>query len=83
MNHFDFVPFQEILSATNEDQLIGKFDVSISMIHCCRLFVALLFDFCSFIIDVIGHVVEKNDMKETEKNGKISKLMDAVLEDLE
>ncbi|KAK2391029.1 replication protein A 70 kDa DNA-binding subunit [Trifolium repens] len=55
MNHFDFVPFQEILSATNEDQLI----------------------------DIIGHVVEKNDMKETEKNGKISKLMDAVLEDLE
>jgi hypothetical protein len=37
----------------------------------------------SFIIDIIGHVVEKNDMKETEKNGKISKLMDAALEDLE
>jgi hypothetical protein len=45
MNHFDFVPFQEILSATNEDQLIGKFDVSFSMIHCCLLFVALLFDY--------------------------------------
>ncbi|KAK2428601.1 replication protein A 70 kDa DNA-binding subunit [Trifolium repens] len=43
-NHFDFMPFDEILSKTNEDQLL----------------------------DVIGHVVEKNDIKETEKNGKIS-----------
>ncbi|KAK2352284.1 hypothetical protein QL285_096593 [Trifolium repens] len=43
-NHFDFMPFEEILSKTNGDQLL----------------------------DVIGHVVEKNDMKETEKNGKIS-----------
>ncbi|KAK2410175.1 replication protein A 70 kDa DNA-binding subunit [Trifolium repens] len=54
-NHFDFMSFQEILSKTNEDQLL----------------------------DVIGHVVEKNDMKETEKNGKISKIIDATLEDLE
>jgi hypothetical protein len=35
------------------------------------------------IVDVIGHVVEKNDIKETEKNGKISKIIDATLEDLE
>jgi hypothetical protein len=35
------------------------------------------------IVDVIGHVVEKNNMKETEKNGKISKIIDATLEDLE
>ncbi|KAK2378193.1 replication protein A 70 kDa DNA-binding subunit [Trifolium repens] len=52
------------------------------------------FDFMSFqeilskttedqLLDVIGHVVEKNDMKETEKNGKISKIIDATLEDLE
>ncbi|GAU42995.1 hypothetical protein TSUD_188690 [Trifolium subterraneum] len=34
-------------------------------------------------LDVIGHVVKKNVMKETEKNGKISKVMDATLEDLE
>ncbi|KAK2428600.1 replication protein A 70 kDa DNA-binding subunit [Trifolium repens] len=54
-NHFDFMPFDEILSKTNEDQLL----------------------------DVIGHVVEKNDIKETEKNGKISKIIDATLEDLE
>ncbi|KAK2352282.1 replication protein A 70 kDa DNA-binding subunit [Trifolium repens] len=54
-NHFDFMPFEEILSKTNGDQLL----------------------------DVIGHVVEKNDMKETEKNGKISKIIDATLEDLE
>jgi hypothetical protein len=36
-----------------------------------------------FIIDVIGHVVEKTAMKDTEKNGKVNKVMDATLEDLE
>ncbi|MCH79284.1 ATP-dependent DNA helicase PIF1 [Trifolium medium] len=54
-NHFDFMPFIEILAATKEDQFL----------------------------DVIGHVVEKNSMKETQKNRKISKIMDATLEDLE
>ncbi|WJX95943.1 hypothetical protein P8452_77206 [Trifolium repens] len=34
-------------------------------------------------LDVIGHVVEKTAMKETQKNGKINKVMDATLEDLE
>ncbi|GAU38859.1 hypothetical protein TSUD_154220 [Trifolium subterraneum] len=33
--------------------------------------------------DVIGHVVEKNALKETEKNGHIHKVMDVTLEDLE
>ncbi|KAK2408870.1 hypothetical protein QL285_044347 [Trifolium repens] len=47
--------FQEILSKTNEDQ----------------------------ILDAIGHVVEKNAVRETEKNGKRSKVMDVTLEDLE
>jgi hypothetical protein len=36
-----------------------------------------------FFIDVIGHVVKKNAMKETKKNGKINKVMNATLEDLE
>ncbi|CAJ2643107.1 unnamed protein product [Trifolium pratense] len=35
------------------------------------------------IIDVIGHVVKKNAMKETEKSGKKTRVMDATLEDLE
>ncbi|GAU47014.1 hypothetical protein TSUD_403240 [Trifolium subterraneum] len=34
-------------------------------------------------LDVIGHVVEKNVIKETEKNGNIHRVMDATLEDLE
>ncbi|WJX20412.1 hypothetical protein P8452_09972 [Trifolium repens] len=34
-------------------------------------------------LDVIGHVVEKNAMKETKKNGKTNKVMDATIEDLE
>ncbi|PNY15141.1 replication protein A 70 kDa DNA-binding subunit [Trifolium pratense] len=54
-NHFDFMPFTEILASAKEDQFL----------------------------DVIGHVVEKNALKETQKNGKISKLMDATIEDLE
>lgn len=35
------------------------------------------------LLDVIGHVVEKDVLKETEKNGKRSKVMDLTLEDLE
>ncbi|PNY08292.1 replication factor A protein [Trifolium pratense] len=35
------------------------------------------------LLDVIGHVVEKDVIKEIEKNGKISKVMDTTLEDLE
>jgi len=35
------------------------------------------------VIDVIGHVVEKDVIKETEKNGKRSKVLDIMLEDLE
>ncbi|KAK2423169.1 replication protein A 70 kDa DNA-binding subunit [Trifolium repens] len=54
-NNFDFMSFQEIISKTNEDQML----------------------------DAIGHVVEKNAVRETEKNGKRSKVMDVTLEDLE
>ncbi|KAK2436210.1 replication protein A 70 kDa DNA-binding subunit B [Trifolium repens] len=35
------------------------------------------------MLDAIGHVVEKNAVRETEKNGKRSKVMDVTLEDLE
>jgi hypothetical protein len=35
------------------------------------------------VLDAIGHVVEKNVVRETEKNGKRSKVMDVTLEDLE
>lgn len=34
-------------------------------------------------LDVIGHVVEKNNMVEKEIDGKMTKLVDIVLEDLE
>jgi len=34
-------------------------------------------------VDVIGHVAEKDVIKETDKNGKKSKVMDITLEDLE
>ncbi|KAK2428444.1 hypothetical protein QL285_026965 [Trifolium repens] len=49
------MPFQEIISKTNEDQML----------------------------DAIGHVVDKNALRETEKNGKKSKVLDITLEDLD
>lgn len=33
--------------------------------------------------DVIGHVVEKGDLKENQKDGNVTKLINIVLEDLE
>ncbi|KAJ1393030.1 hypothetical protein SESBI_35350 [Sesbania bispinosa] len=35
------------------------------------------------LMDVIGHVVQRYDLKESEKGGKINKHMEIVLEDLE
>lgn len=35
------------------------------------------------LLDVIGHVVEKDTIKETVKDGKSNKVLDATLEDLE
>ncbi|MQL05458.1 DUF223 domain-containing protein, partial [Escherichia coli] len=37
----------------------------------------------AFLIDIIEHVVEKDEMKELVKNGKTNKLIEFVLEDLE
>lgn len=34
-------------------------------------------------VDVIGHVAEKDEIKETNTNGKKAKLIDISLEDLE
>jgi len=34
-------------------------------------------------IDIIGHVVEKDDMRDKDVNGRTSKLIDITLEDLE
>jgi len=36
-----------------------------------------------FILDVIGHVVEKDVMKDKEVNGRTSKLLDLTLQDSE
>ncbi|KAJ1396646.1 Nucleic acid-binding, OB-fold [Sesbania bispinosa] len=35
------------------------------------------------LMDVIGHVVQRYDLKESEKGGKINKHMEIILEDLE
>ena len=36
-----------------------------------------------FVVDVIGHMVEKDSVREIEKNGRKSKVIDLTLEDLE
>jgi len=36
-----------------------------------------------FGVDVIGHIVEKDALRETEKNGRKSRVIDLTLEDLE
>jgi len=36
-----------------------------------------------FFVDVLGHIVEKDSVSETEKNGRKSKVIDLTLEDLE
>lgn len=37
----------------------------------------------TWYVDVIGHVAERDVVKETEKNGKKNKVLDLTLEDLE
>lgn len=34
------------------------------------------------VVDIIGHIVEKDTLRETEKNGKKSRVIDLTLEDL-
>jgi len=38
---------------------------------------------CFEFLDVIEHVVERDSLRETEKNGRKSKVIDLTLEDLE
>jgi len=35
------------------------------------------------VVDIIGHVIEKDAIRENDKNGRKSKVMDLTLEDLE
>ena len=81
-HHFNFVPFLQIVSAPREDRLLGKKFISIQFnqtwyIPICFLHITIVY------LDVIGHVVEKDVIKETEKNEKRSKVLDIMLEDLE
>ncbi|RHN82124.1 putative nucleic acid-binding protein [Medicago truncatula] len=55
LNHFDFMPFNEILEAEREEK----------------------------VVDVIGQVVERDELKERDVNGRRSKIMDLTLQDSE
>jgi hypothetical protein len=72
-NHFEFMAFQDILSCDKEDQFLGMhvyFKFSICIPACIAGLSGKL-----FFTDVIGHVVERNDVRETEKNGKVRSWM--------
>jgi hypothetical protein len=42
-----------------------------------------VFNICFVMSDVIGHVIERDNIRETDKNGRKSKVIDLTYEDLE
>lgn len=83
LQHFLFTPFHDILAAPKDDLIVGLY-----LFGICKLNIILsIGSFNSFLFfylaDVIGHVIEKGEMKETCTNDKVFKLVNLVLEDLE
>jgi len=99
LNHFDFVPFNEILEAEREEKIVGEFkmlvyDIKHIVITSDINDVLFLCSSISFFIDitpyhkplcadVIGQVVERDELKEKDVNGRRSKLIDLTLQDSE
>lgn len=80
INSFNFVDFATIFGGLDDKNLIGLY-VLIQHVFVLITSVCLTNCFCdSLTVDVLGHVVKKSDLKETEKSNK---LLDIVLEDLE
>lgn len=80
LNSFDFVSFASILESSEEDKTIGNIKIVFFLWFLCLLLHMLFVCLC---IDVIDHVVERDAVRETEKNGRRSKVEDLTLEDLE
>ena len=76
-HHFDFVPFKDILESTKEETYLGilvltyspclQYNGAYHNITICLIYL--------FFTDVIGHVVERDVLKEKDDNGKKSKLI--------
>lgn len=68
--HFVFTFFTNILTSNDEDLMVGELFVHLNLKQI--FFISSIFYILSFIlfVDVIGHMIEKNDIKEIGKNGK-------------
>jgi len=76
-HHFDFVRFKDILESTKEETYLGilvltyspclQYNGAYNNITICLIYL--------FFTDVIGHVVERDVLKEKDDNGKKSKLI--------
>lgn len=70
--HFDFANFTEIVESNNEGQYVGKNSHTVLkstlIVTCVFLWLGIFI----FIADVIGHIVEMDEMKDKEVNGRTS-----------
>ena len=81
-NSFDFVSLSSVLGSSIEDKIVG----TSYLYHMNLLYISFEFGIVAYIphfADVIGHMVEKDEIKETEKNGRKCKVIDMTLDDLE
>ena len=93
VNHFDFMPFGDILESDKEEKTVGAFYLLFAYffryIFEPRLWYITWHQLLrtrnniNFMTDVIGHVVEKDVIKEKDVNGRRSKLIDITLQDSE
>lgn len=79
--HFVFTFFTNILTSNDEDLMVGELFVHLNLKQI--FFISSIFYILSFIlfVDVIGHMIEKNDIKEIEKSGN-KKIIEIMLHDL-
>jgi len=77
------VSFKGVLDSDREDKYLGKADwLSFFFFNCC-IFYRKVSDCQIYFSDVIGHVVERDEIKDKEINGPKSRLLDITLEDSE
>jgi hypothetical protein len=82
-NHFDFVSFKDVLGCDREGRCVGWFQNLLLFVYFIpflgRALTLSFFD--TNFTDIIGHVVEKDALKNKDVNEKRSKLLDITLED--
>lgn len=78
-NHFCFMPFTEILQASRDDLLTGLFFCFWLVIG---FFVTSYLCLGYILLDVIGHLVRKDTLKDYERHGRQTRYLQFTLEDL-